>query len=93
MLYVVSCEDADSLFVVDAGSKSEANKVVVKEIKDWADAIEESEAVGDACDAPASILRIIDLRNSMKRKVRFGALLKSEPQLQLSQSLYSLTDD
>lgn len=88
-LYVVSCDDADALFAVYADSRREANLQVANMIKYY------DELDGGDVSVPASIQRVIDLRSNMKRKVRIGVMLKSEPQFPVEGSgmIYSLTGD
>ena len=86
-LFIVSCEDADALFAVYADNKREANFQVTTMVKDHISAIEDAETDGESPpDVPASVRRIIALRNGMKKKQRIGAMFKSELQLELGDS-------
>lgn len=93
-LFIVSCEDADALFAVHADCKQEANRLVTEMIKEYATDLEFASEDGEEIPVPESVKRVLDLRNKMKRKVRIGAMLKSEPQLLVDNGMiYSLTDD
>lgn len=93
-LFIVSCEDADALFAVYAESKLEANRLVTEMIKEFAADLEFASEDGEEIPVPESVKRVLDLRSKMKRKVRIGAMLKSEPQLLVDDGMiYSLTDD